>query len=161
MIQTDAPIAPGSSGGALLDNTGAVIGITTAIAVTEVGAEGLGFATPIDLARSVADDIIETGSAHHVWLGIEGIDLDHATADELSVAGGARIHKVVDGSPAALAGLEEDDVIVSVEGEDVESMSALIVALRSHDPGDKVHIGYVRDGQRGTMVLELSERPES
>lgn len=161
MIQTDAPIAPGSSGGALVDSSGVVIGITTEIAVTEVGAEGFGFATPIDLARSVADDIIETGSAHHVWLGIEGIDLDRATADELSVKGGARIHKVMDGSPAARAGLAEDDVIVAVEGEDVESMSALIVALRTHEPGERVLIDYVRDGHRGTMVLELSERPES
>src|SRR5205085_6266330 len=68
MIQTDAPISPGSSGGALLDADGAVIGITTAVAVSEVGAEGLGFATPIDLARSAAEQLIATGKVVHVWL---------------------------------------------------------------------------------------------
>ena len=75
MIQTDAPIAPGSSGGALLDASGAVIGVTTAIAVSDVGAEGLGFATPIDIARDVADQLIATGKVVHVWLGVEGEDV--------------------------------------------------------------------------------------
>src|SRR5439155_10719186 len=89
MIQTDAPISPGSSGGALLDGVGNVIGITTAIAVSEVGAEGLGFATPIDLARLSADQIIVTGRVVHVWLGVEGTDLDSATAADLDIDGGA------------------------------------------------------------------------
>ena len=105
MIQTDAPISPGSSGGALVDAGGAVIGITTAIAVTEVGAEGLGFATPIDIARDVADQLISTGKVVHVWLGIEGEDLDHERADAMKVTGGAVVKGVRASSPASAAGL--------------------------------------------------------
>src|SRR5207244_9313808 len=94
MIQTDAAISPGSSGGALLDRRGSVIGVTTAIAVSEAGAEGLGFATPIDIARSVADELIATGRATHVWLGIEGADLDQISADRMGVSGGATVKRV-------------------------------------------------------------------
>lgn len=159
MIQTDAAIAPGSSGGALLDGEGYVIGITTAIAVSEVGAEGLGFAVPIDIARAVADDIIATGSAVHVWLGIEGQSLDAATADGLGVQGGAVVRRVVDDSPADAAGLEADDVILSVSGEDVISMSALVIQLRRLDPGDEVSLGLVRDGSSMTLRVVLATRP--
>ena len=74
LVQTDAPISPGSSGGALVDSRGAVVGITTVIAVTDVGAEGLGFATPIEIARDVAKDIIQWGRPRHGRLGIRGSD---------------------------------------------------------------------------------------
>ena len=158
MLQTDAPIAPGSSGGALLDSTGAVIGITTAIAVSDVGAEGLGFATPIDIARAVADDIIETGQARHVWLGVEGSDLEAAAARELDVDGGATVLEVMAGSPAEAAGLAPDDIIVSVQGAAIGSMSALVVALRSHDPGEEVEIGYLRGGVLDTCRPVLTHR---
>src|SRR5437667_282746 len=130
MIQTDAPISPGSSGGALLDADGAVIGITTAVAVSEVGAEGLGFATPIDLARSAAEQLIATGKVVHVWLGVAGTDLDPDTAGDLHIDGGALVGQVVDGSPAAKAGLTARDVIVAVDGKTVTTMGALVVELR-------------------------------
>ena len=151
MIQTDAAIAPGSSGGALLDGDGAVIGITTAIAVSEVGAEGLGFATPIDIARSVAEEIIETGRAVHVWLGIQGSDLGGQR--------GALVEKVLSESPASAAGLAARDVIVSVGGEPVSSMSTLVIALRDRDPGEVVDVVYERDGERVTVPVTLTERP--
>ncbi|HWH34218.1 MAG TPA: trypsin-like peptidase domain-containing protein, partial [Acidimicrobiales bacterium] len=160
MIQTDAAIAPGSSGGALVDAQGAVIGITTAIAVTDAGAEGLGFATPIDIARSVAEDIIATGQAAHVWLGIEGRDLDAASARAHGVAGGAVVVEVVDRSPAAGAGLEPDDIIVAISGEPVASMSALVIALRELEPGQPVELGVRRGGRTQTVVVELASRPE-
>src|SRR5207302_2483768 len=95
MIQTDAPISPGSSGGALLDNAGNVIGITTAIAVSEVGAEGLGFATPIDLAHLSAGQILTTGKVTHVWIGVEGTDVDSVTSADLDIDGGAVVGRVV------------------------------------------------------------------
>jgi S1-C subfamily serine protease len=94
MVQTDAPIAPGSSGGALLDAYGRVIGITTALAVTDTGAEGFGFAIPIDAARNAADQLIATGKVVTVWLGVEGSDLDGATARDLNIDNGAMIEKV-------------------------------------------------------------------
>ena len=158
MIQTDAPIAPGSSGGALVDSSGSVIGITTVIAV---GADGgqFGFAIPIEIARSVAEDILATGRAHHVWLGIEGSDMAMVDADELGISGGALVRNVTPDSPAAEAGLVPADVIVRIGDSDVLSMSALIVALRAHDPGDLVDIVYLRDGRRATVRLRLEERP--
>jgi S1-C subfamily serine protease len=159
MIQTDAAIAPGSSGGALLDGDGYVIGVTTAIAVSEVGAEGLGFAVPIDIARAVAEDIIATGSAVHVWLGIEGHTLGAPEADALGVRGGAVVRRVVDDSPAAGAGLEVDDVILTVSEEDIISMSALVIHLRRLDPGDEVRLGLVRDGTPLTVTVVLAQRP--
>lgn len=159
MIQTDAPIAPGSSGGALLDASGAVVGVTTAIAVSEVGAEGLGFATPIDVARAVAEDLIADGEVERVWLGIEGIDLAAAEADELDVDGGALVENVFDGSPAAAAGLAEGDVIVRIDAEPVSSMSELVVVLRTYDPGARVRLVALRDGEEVTREVVLGERP--
>lgn len=159
MIQTDAAIAPGSSGGALLDGRGAVIGITTAIAISEAGAEGLGFATPIDIARSVADDIIVTGRAVHVWLGIEGRDLDATSARDAGVPGGAVVVSVVEGGPAAAGGLEADDVIVAAASEEVRSMSALVILLRRLDPGDEIALEVLRSGERETVDVELGVRP--
>jgi putative serine protease PepD len=151
MIQTDAPIAPGSSGGALLDGNGSVIGITTAIAVSDVGAEGLGFATPIDIARDVAEQLITTGKVVHVWLGIEG--------EDASGNAGALVRKIRADSPAANAGVHERDVITSVQGKPVTSMSALVVSLRAKKPGDVVKIGLNRDGKPITVDVTLVERP--
>jgi putative serine protease PepD len=153
MIQTDAPIAPGSSGGALLDSTGSVIGITTAIAVSDVGAEGLGFATPIDIARDVAEQLITTGKVVHVWLGIEGED---GTGNS-----GALVRRIRSDSPAAKAGVKERDVITSVAGRPVTSMSALVVALRTRKPGQVVSIGLSRDGKPLTVEATLVERPKN
>lgn len=159
MIQTDAPIAPGSSGGALVDGTGGVIGVTTAIAVSEVGAEGLGFATPIDIARNVAEQIIAGGRAVHVWLGIEGEDVDVGTAKEMGVAGGAMIRDVRPGSPAGKAGLAKRDVVVAVDGVPVRSMGALKVQLRSHRPGDEVTLALQRGKEARSLRVKLAERP--
>jgi len=159
MIQTDAAIAPGSSGGALLDVTGSVIGITTAIAVSDAGAEGLGFATPIDIARSVADDIIATGQAVHVWLGIEGRDLDAASADANGLSGGAVVVDVVEDSPADEVGLVADDIIVAISGAQAPSMSALVIALRDREPGERVNLEVLRRGERSMVEVELTSRP--
>ena len=153
MIQTDAPIAPGSSGGALLDSAGSVIGITTAIAVSDVGAEGLGFATPIDIARDVAEQLITTGKVVHVWLGIEGEDGTSNT--------GALVRKIRPDSPAAKAGVKERDIITSVAGKPVTSMSALVIALRTRKPGQVVSIGLTRDGKPMKLDATLAERPRN
>ncbi|MBA3654187.1 MAG: trypsin-like peptidase domain-containing protein [Actinobacteria bacterium] len=162
MIQTDAPIAPGSSGGALVDGAGSVIGITTAIAVTEVGAEGLGFATPIDIARDVADQLITSGRVVHVWLGIEGEDLDHARAKAMKVPGGAVVKGVRGDSPAAHAGLTASDVIVGLQGRPVTSMAGLMIALRGLKPGQVVKLDVRRDGTKTrNMSATLVERPAS
>lgn len=159
MLQTDAPIAPGSSGGALLDAAGKVIGITTALAMTDTGAEGFGFAIPIDAARNAADQLITTGKVVTVWLGVEGSDLDGATAVDLNVDGGAMIEKVKADSPAERAGLAPRDVIVRVDNKPVTSMTMLVVAVRAHRPGDVFTVEIVREKQHHGMTVTVAERP--
>ncbi|HEX2047537.1 MAG TPA: trypsin-like peptidase domain-containing protein [Acidimicrobiales bacterium] len=159
VVQTDAPIAPGSSGGALLDAGGRVIGITTAVAVTDTGAEGFGFATPIDTARNVAEQLITTGKVVTVWLGVEGSDLDGATALELNVDGGAIIEQVKTDSPAERAGLSARDIVVGVDGKPVKSMGMLAVAVRAHRPGDVITLDVVREKQHHGIKVTVAERP--
>lgn len=150
LVQTDAPISPGSSGGALLDSRGSVIGITTVIAVSEVGAEGLGFAIPIEIARSVATDLLNHGSARHGRLGIEGASapMDMLPEGWLS---GVEVHNVEPGGPAETAGLARDDLIVGLDDTPVKSMADLVVKARLLDPGESVTIHLLRDGR----LLEL------
>src|SRR5438445_1277041 len=159
MIQTDAPISPGSSGGALLDNAGNVIGITTAIAVSEVGAEGLGFATPIDLARLSAGQILTTGKVTHVWIGVEGTDVDSATAADLDIDGGAVVGRVIKDGPADKAGIVARDVIVAIDSRPIGNMGTLVVALRAHKPGDVVTLDLIREHARRTMRVTLAVKP--
>jgi serine protease Do len=158
MIQTDAPISPGSSGGALLDANGAVIGLTTAVATTD-GAQGLGFATPIDVARSSADQLIDGGKVVHVWLGIEGTDVDPETAKAMAIDGGALVGSVVKGSPADKSGLHARDVIVAVDNQSVKTMGALVVALRGRAPGNTVTLDVRRGKDEMKMSVGLVERP--
>ncbi|HEV3402260.1 MAG TPA: trypsin-like peptidase domain-containing protein [Acidimicrobiales bacterium] len=158
LIQTDATIVPGSSGGALVDSDGAVIGITTA---AEAGVDGVGFATPIEVARSVADELIRTGRVVHVWLGIEGSDLDGVMAEKLNLDGGAMVGQVKDGSPAERSGVAPRDVVVAVDGHQVKSMGELVVALRGRAPGQTVILEVVRDHEHRTMAVTLAERPPS
>jgi serine protease Do len=158
MIQTDAPISPGSSGGALLDANGAVIGLTTAVATTD-GAQGLGFATPIDIARSSADQLIAGGKVVHVWLGIEGTDVDPTTAQDMSLDGGALVGRVVKGSPADKSGLQVRDVIVAVDNHPVKTMGGLLVALRGREPGSTVSLDIRRGKDMKKVTVNLIERP--
>ena len=119
---------------------------------------GASFAIPMDIVRGVVDDIIATGAARHAWLGLEGSDLDALRASQVGVVGGAKVTKVVDGSPAAQAGLAPDDVIISIDGTKISSMSAFVVALRGHHPGDSVSIEVMRGAQPQTMVVTLAEK---
>ena len=124
-----------------------------------LGPEGLGFANPIDVARSVADELITTGKATHVWMGIEGTDVDGVTAHDLSLDGGVVLKQVFDGGPAQAAGLSVRDIVVGLDGKPVASMGSLVVALRAHHPGDVVRVEIVRDRQKSTRTVTLAERP--
>ena len=159
MVQTDAPIAVGSSGGALLDANGRVIGITTAVVMTDTGAEGFGFATPIDAARSAAEQLLTTGQVATVWLGVEGSDLDGAAAQSLNVDGGALVERVKADSPAERGGLVARDVIVAVNQKPVTSMGMLVVSVRAHRPGDTLSLDVIRDSQHRAMNVTVTERP--
>ena len=160
LVQTDAPISPGSSGGALVDRTGSVIGITTAIAVSEVGAEGLGFATPIELAYGVAVDLMTIGKASHGYVGISGADADPDEVAAEGLAGAAQVTSVESGSPADAAGLRQGDVIIAVDGEAVTSMTELVVTIRRIDPGETHTVTVMRDGETFTTTVVVGERPD-
>jgi S1-C subfamily serine protease len=159
MIQTDAPISPGSSGGALVDAGGNVIGITTGIAVPEgVNAEGLGFATPIDIARDVAEQLLTTGHVVHIWLGVRGEDLDPTTGKALGVAGGALVREVVKDSPADKAGIKARDVITTVNGKAVSSMADVVMSVRGRKAGDTVKVTVWRGLHSHTYTVTLQPR---
>lgn len=149
MIQTDAAISPGSSGGALLDADGNVIGVTTAIGVSDAGAEGIGFATPIDVAHKVANDIVDHGKADHPFLGIRGVDAANN--------GGAQVVDVTSGGPASQAGLQKDDVVTAVNGDPVTTMSGLKVKLRTFDPGTEVTLEINRGGSTKDVLVTLGK----
>ena len=148
MILLDARLATPTVGGPLLDGHGAVVGLTNA----QPEEATLAMATPVDLVRHVADQLIAHGRARHVWLGVEGEDLDPGTAMEMDVDGGAAVSRVLDESPAAAAGLSPGDVVVSVDEHDVHSMSELIRILRTHRPADEVRLTI----RRGNDVLRLA-----
>lgn len=162
MIQTDAPITQGNSGGALVNGDGAVIGINALIAASaEVGAEGIAFAIPIDVAVAVAQELISTGRATHPWLGVSGGNITPETAEEFGVEQGAFVVEVVAGGPADKAGFRPDDVVVSFEGERIDSMDELIVAIRNRKVGDTVSLVVVRGGERITLRAMLADKPDN
>jgi S1-C subfamily serine protease len=140
-VQTDAPINPGNSGGALVDASGAVIGINTAIASVGGGSVGLGFAIPVDTVRDISEQLINTGEAVHSSLGLNTRSVTDGTRD------GALVLNVEPGSPADAAGLEEEDVVIGVEGEPVGSSEELVVAVDSYAPGDTITVEVVRGGR--------------
>ncbi|MGH9179246.1 MAG: S1C family serine protease [Acidimicrobiales bacterium] len=158
LIETDSPVAPRASGSALVDENGAVVGIATAAGAATGGA-ATGYATPIDYARSVAEQLLATGTVVPAWIGVEGTDLDGAHAGKLGVDGGAVVTKVRDGSPAGLAGLQVEDVITSVDEVPVGGMGALRILLRSRRPGDVVTLDVIRETARRTIEVTLVERP--
>jgi S1-C subfamily serine protease len=160
LVQTDAPIMPGSSGGALLNGAGEVIGITTVIAVSDVGAEGLGFAVPIEIAHDVALDLLTVGEARHGFFGVVGSDIGAEQAAELGVVGGSLVTGLEPDGPADEAGLREGDIIVLLGELPVETMSQLIVAVRRLEPGRVVPVTLLRDGEEIVVDVEVATRPE-
>jgi serine protease Do len=152
-IQTDAAINPGNSGGALVDTTGAVVGINTAIRTLSVGegggSIGLGFAIPIDTARKIAQELIRTGHYQHAALGVNAASVTDGKSD------GARVQNVQQGSAAAESGILENDVIIKVGDRTVGSADGLIVAVRERAIGERVSISLVRDGRPLMVTVTL------
>lgn len=158
LIQTDAPINPGNSGGALVNSSGEVIGINTAI---YQGAQGIGFAIPIHLAKSIADQIISKGYASHPWMGVylDTVDTQISAYYRLAVDYGAIIMDVVKNGPADKAGIKRGDIIVEFNGEKIETADDLVVRVMRCKVGDRVRLGVVRGDQRLTIEVTLEERP--
>ncbi len=155
MIQTDAPITSGSSGGSLVDETGALIGITTAVGVSSIGVEGIGFATPVEIVERVTTEIIATGSVSHGLLGIGGATAYDETGDGGFVPVGVTVRSVSPDSPADTAGIVVDDVITAIDGGAVLTMDELITALRRVSAGDSVEVS-LQEG--GPVAVTLATR---
>ena len=163
LIQTDAPITRGSSGGALLNNNGELIGITTAIATADVGAEGLGFAVPVNLALGIVDDLLEDGQILHAFLGILGAQHFDTADDGARVFSGVYIQELYgpgdDEFAIGKAGAMPGDIIKKINGINVKTLDGLITVLRQKRAGDSVEIEILRNSQVITMVFDLDLRP--
>jgi putative serine protease PepD len=163
-IQTDAAINPGNSGGALVDNAGQVIGINSAIASlgsnalgsSQSGNIGVGFAIPINQAKAIANELIKTGQASHPLLGVSLADQTASNGVDRAV-----VHSVTSDGPAAKAGIKEGDVITAIDGAQTEGADAVIAAIRSHQPGQRVTVTYERGGSSHTATATLTAQPTS
>jgi len=160
LIQTDAPISPGNSGGALVDLCGNVVGINEAYISPKSGAVALGFATPSVVATRVADQLIAHGSAKHPYLGIEVRNLTPQIAQSLGVkaTSGAVVVGVVSGGPADTAGLQRGDVITSLDGHAVHGYADLLGALRQTHEGATVKVQVDRGGSKHTLSVTIGAR---
>ncbi|HEU5170412.1 MAG TPA: trypsin-like peptidase domain-containing protein [Gemmatimonadales bacterium] len=158
LIQTDAAISPGNSGGPLLDSRGRVIGINTVI-IAAPGASGLGFAVPINLARDIAEQVIQTGQIRRAFLGIDYRDIDEAMAEQfgLPVREGIIVAVVGEGTPADRAGLRPGDIITRLDDTEITQGGDLRRAIRARRAGQTVRLGVLRPDGRRTIAVELGE----
>ena len=153
LLQTDAPISPGNSGGALVDSRGRVTGINVAYIPPEQRAVSIGFAIPSPVVREVVGELLDDGKAEHAYLGTS------VTPVGAGSEGGVVIASVEEGSPAADAGLRRGDVIVEAGGRPGETVEDLYSALRQRDPGDQLEVAFRRDGDRDEATVTLADRP--
>ena len=177
VIQTDAPINPGNSGGPLIDANGDVVGINSQIETGGgQGSVGIGFAVPINTASDVVKQLETTGKVKRAFLGVSGADVtpDLAKALNLPSDHGALVQQAYAGSPAARAGLHGGDtqatvggqqvllggdIIVKVDGKDIESMDQVVQAVNDAQPGDELKLTVIRDGKQQDISVTLGERP--
>jgi putative serine protease PepD len=164
-IQTSAAINPGNSGGALVNASGQLIGINSAIASlgsssgssSQSGNIGIGFAIPVNEARSIASQLITSGKATHPYLGVAS--KDGVVADGSAKRAAAVLTNVVSGTPADKAGLQAGDAIVGVDGNSIDGSLSLVAQVRERTVGDKVTITVLRDGQRRDLEVTLIAKP--
>jgi S1-C subfamily serine protease len=179
IIQTDAAINPGNSGGPLLNARGEIIGINTAIvSPANAGSVGIGFAVPVETVRRVSQDLITYGRVRRVYMGFQGYDLAQmgrlADALDLGTDHGVLVTDISPGSPADRGGLRGSrrtvnvgnyrlrvggDVIVSIEGRQVDSTVEIRTILDPYRPGDGIDVTVVRDGNRVELEMTLEEQP--
>jgi S1-C subfamily serine protease len=158
-IQTDASINPGNSGGALVNLRGELIGVNSAILSGSGGNIGIGFAIPVNMARSVMDQLVKYGSVRRGLLGVTIATVTPEIADNygLNDTSGALVTTVAPGSAAEDAGLQINDVITTVNDHPIKDAGALRNAIGLLQPGDEVRIGFVREGRRQNVTAVLGE----
>ena len=164
-IQTSAAINPGNSGGALVNSKGELIGINSSIASlgqsqgSQSGNIGIGFAIPVKEAKSIADQLIKSGKAEHSFLGVG--TRDTVVSDGNAKRAGAQVVSVSANTPAASAGLKNGDVIIAVDGQRIDSATALVAQIREMTVGDKASLTIIRDGARQDVSVTLAAKPAS
>jgi serine protease DegS len=160
-IQTDAAINPGSSGGALIDAEGRLVGINTAIFSRTGGSQGIGFAIPVNLARDVMRQLVEHGQVVRGWLGVEGTNIPSELANtyQLKNTRGVIITDVFPKGPAAKAGLRANDILLEIEGEAIKNVRNALNLIARSKPGDQLLIRGIRDDGEFEIEAEVSIRP--
>ncbi len=159
-IQTDAAVNPGNSGGALVNLKGELIGINTAIASTTGAYAGYSFAVPVTLVKKVMDDLLNHGEVQRALLGVMITDITSEMVKEKKLKNmkGVFISGVNDGSAAKEAGIKENDIVVKIDGIEVNSASELQELVGQHRPGDKVEVNLIRNGEPKTLKVTLKNK---
>jgi S1-C subfamily serine protease len=177
VLQTDAAVNPGNSGGPLLDGSGRVIGINSQIATQGGGNEGVAFAVPIETAREVADQVLEDGTVERAYLGISGGDISGDVAEQLDlpIESGVLVDEAYAGGPADDAGIRGSsgqdmvagrpvptggDIITKLDGDEVTGMEDVISRINGMEPGEEVVLTVLRDGDETEVTVILGKRPE-
>ena len=160
-IQTDAAINPGNSGGALIDASGHLVGINTAIYSRTGGSMGIGFAIPVSLARQVMEQIIQSGSVTRGWIGVGVQDLNPELAEsfQLPDTKGVLIASVMPGSPAAKSGIRPGDVLLAVDGKSLSDSSVMLNVIASVAPGKAASVKLLRQGKPMELKVLVGKRP--
>jgi serine protease DegQ len=161
LVQTDAAISPGNSGGGLVDSTGEIIGINVAFIPPVSGAVNLGFAIPGPTVSDVVEELLEDGEVDHPFLGLQLSTVTPQITEQLDIdaAAGAAVLDVVADGPAAQAGLEPGDVVVEAAGRDIRDVGQLLTVLRRFEAGDELPLTVNRDGEELAGTVELGSRP--
>jgi serine protease DegS len=159
-IQTDAPINFGNSGGALVDSSGDLVGINTAIVAKSLGVEGIGFAIPVDMVRGVLHDIIKYGRVIRGWIGIVPEDISDMQAQQLGLARGGVVIAYV-GSPAQQAGLKPGDILLAIDGVPVASAEDARARIASSKPGSTLTLHYQRGSGQLDVKVQVVEQPRA
>jgi putative serine protease PepD len=160
MIQTDAAINSGSSGGALFNADGDLVGITSAIGVSQAGPEGIGYAIPIELVDRISAEIIEVGDVAHPFLGVT-VGTHYLETDDGAIAPAGALIDSIEGteSAAALAGIETGDIVVGIGEKEIAGQTDLILAVRLYRVGDEVEFVVLRGGETETFTVVMGQRP--
>ncbi|MCC6209618.1 MAG: trypsin-like peptidase domain-containing protein [Burkholderiales bacterium] len=161
-IQTDAAINPGNSGGALVDASGNLVGVNTAIFSRSGGSMGIGFATPVSTARQVLEQIIKNGSVTRGWIGVELSPVPPALAESFNLgsAEGAIIKGVLNGGPADRAGVRPGDVLLAIDGRPIADPQGVLNAVTGISPGSTAKVKVRRKGQDLELALTVGRRPK-
>jgi serine protease DegS len=162
-IQTDAAINPGNSGGALVTAHGELIGINTAIFSRSGGSQGIGFAIPTSLARDVMQQIIEHGEVKRGWLGVAIQNINDKLAESLELGKdqtGVIITSILEGGPAAEAGLLPGDVIIRIDDQNVTDVASALAIISDHHPGSQLTLHGIRQGKRFDKKVSVAQRPK-